>query len=83
MGIRKKEGLISQTVIKYYSLGIVTEIWMGRSQKSGGDLEMVGGGSELKWKAKGLHKGQSCKSARSSLQRVLRMLFWVILEVKK
>ena len=44
----KKEGIISPTVVKDYSLGIVTEIWIGRSQKSGGDLEMVGGGSELK-----------------------------------
>lgn len=61
MGIRKKkEGLISQTDVKVYSLGIVTEIWMVRSQKSGGDLEIVGGGLEIKWKVKGLHKRQSC-----------------------
>lgn len=33
---------------------------MERSQKSGGDLEMVGEGSELKCKVTGLHKGQSC-----------------------
>lgn len=55
-----KKGLISQTVVKDYSLGIATEIWMGRSQKTGGDLEMDAGGSELKWKVKGLYKGQSC-----------------------
>jgi len=46
------DSVISQTAIKDYSLGIVTEIWMGRSQNSGGDLEMVEGGSELKWKVK-------------------------------
>lgn len=29
---------------------------MGRSQNSRGDLEMVGGGPELKWKVNILHK---------------------------